>query len=172
MPENKTPTGYPSIDKPWLKYYSEEAINAPLPEGSIYEYLYEHNKHALDDTALSYFGRKYSFRDMFRQIDLTADSFASIGVRKGNIVDLLLPNTPENIFCIYALNKLGAIADMIDLRAKGDDLLHYLNESGASVAVICDLFEDNVYDVLSRTNIKTCVVGSPFDSMPTAFAYV
>ena len=168
MPENKTPTGYPSIDKPWLKFYSEEAINAPLPEGSIYEYLYEHNKHALDDTALSYFGRKYSFRDMFRQIDLTADSFASIGVRKGNIVDLLLPNTPENIFCIYALNKLGAIADMIDLRAKGDDLLHYLNESGASVAVICDLFEDNVYDVLSRTNIKTCVVGSPFDSMPTA----
>lgn len=29
-------TGYPSIDKPWLKYYSEEAINAPLPESSLY----------------------------------------------------------------------------------------------------------------------------------------
>lgn len=37
-------TGYPSIDKPWLKYYSEEAINAPLPECTIYEYLYENNK--------------------------------------------------------------------------------------------------------------------------------
>ena len=39
MQEQKL-TGYPSIDKPWLKYYSEEAINAPLPECTIYEYLF------------------------------------------------------------------------------------------------------------------------------------
>ena len=51
-------TGYPSIDKPWLKYYSEEAINAPLPECTIYEYLWENNKNHLDDIALVYFGRK------------------------------------------------------------------------------------------------------------------
>ena len=44
MPDTKPLTGYPSVDKPWLKYYSEEAINAPLPECSIYEYLYENNK--------------------------------------------------------------------------------------------------------------------------------
>lgn len=37
-------TGYPSIDKPWLKYYSEEAINTPVPECSIYEYMLENNK--------------------------------------------------------------------------------------------------------------------------------
>lgn len=166
MSENTPLSGYPSIDKPWLKYYSEEAIHAKLPEGSIYEYLYEQNKHALDDPALLYFGTKYTFRDMFKFIDRTADAFASIGVKKGDIVDLLLPNTPENIFCIYALNKLGAIADMVDLRAKGDDLLHYLNESCASVAVICDLFEDHVYEILGSTKITTCIVGSPFDSMP------
>ena len=34
-------TGYPSIDKPWLKYYCDEAVNGKLPECSIYEYLYE-----------------------------------------------------------------------------------------------------------------------------------
>ena len=36
--------GYPSIDKPWLKYYSEEAINAPLPEKTMYQYVYDNNK--------------------------------------------------------------------------------------------------------------------------------
>ncbi len=36
--------GYPSVDKPWLKYYTEEAINAKLPERTIYEYLWESNK--------------------------------------------------------------------------------------------------------------------------------
>ena len=44
MPTEKKLTGYPSIDKPWLKYYSEEAINVPLPECTIYEYLWENNK--------------------------------------------------------------------------------------------------------------------------------
>ena len=48
MAEQKL-TGYPSIDKPWLKYYSEEAINAPLPECTIYEYLWENNKDHLDN---------------------------------------------------------------------------------------------------------------------------
>ena len=50
-------TGYPSIDKPWLKYYSEEAINAPLLKCTIYEYLWENNKSFPDDIALIYFGK-------------------------------------------------------------------------------------------------------------------
>ena len=45
--EKQTLTGYPSIDKPRLKYYSEEAINAPLPECTIYEYLWNSNKEHL-----------------------------------------------------------------------------------------------------------------------------
>ena len=32
-------TGYPSIDRPWLKFYPEEAVNAEPPQCSIYEYL-------------------------------------------------------------------------------------------------------------------------------------
>lgn len=44
LQNNKEITGYTSIDKPWLKYYSEEAISAPLPECTIYEYLWENNK--------------------------------------------------------------------------------------------------------------------------------
>ena len=41
MTEAKELTGYPSIDKPWLKYYSEETINAPLPECTIFEYMHD-----------------------------------------------------------------------------------------------------------------------------------
>ena len=54
--EEKKLTGYPSIDKPWLKYYSEDAINAPLPECTIYEYLWENNK----ENFVSMFNLNYS----------------------------------------------------------------------------------------------------------------
>ena len=55
MPEQMS--GFPSIDKPWLKYYSKEAINSVLPECTIYDYLWENNKAHLDDVALVYFDR-------------------------------------------------------------------------------------------------------------------
>ena len=43
MPTEKKLTGYPSIDKPWLKYYTEEAINAKTPKCSIYQNIYDSN---------------------------------------------------------------------------------------------------------------------------------
>ena len=48
--EEKRITGYPSIDKPWLKYYSEEAIQADLPNSTVYEYLYECNRNYMEES--------------------------------------------------------------------------------------------------------------------------
>ena len=62
-------TGLPSVDKPWLKYYSEEAIKGQLPECTIYEYMYEKNKEYPNDIALEYMGKKVTFREMFARID-------------------------------------------------------------------------------------------------------
>ena len=41
-------TGFPSIDKLWLKYYGEEVLHRPLPEGSMYDYLTSCNVDQLD----------------------------------------------------------------------------------------------------------------------------
>lgn len=53
MSSTKEQTGYPSIDRPWLKYYSREAIEGKLPECSIYEYMYENNKDYPSDIAIN-----------------------------------------------------------------------------------------------------------------------
>ena len=44
MNSEKILTGYPSIDKPWLKYYSGKEITPNLTEKTLYQYLYESNK--------------------------------------------------------------------------------------------------------------------------------
>lgn len=77
MSEGKL-TGYPSIDKPWLKYYSDEAIHTLLPEGTICEYMMSRNQNRLSAAALNYFGRMISYRELFREIDRAASSFASL----------------------------------------------------------------------------------------------
>ena len=54
MQAEKKVTGYPSIDKPWLKYYTEEQINLALPKNIAYQYMYECNQSNLDACALEY----------------------------------------------------------------------------------------------------------------------
>ena len=97
MAQEKTMTGYASIDKPWLKYYSDEAINAEIPSLTMYEYAYEINKEHLDDVAMVYQNRKLTYRYVFEQIDKLAEKFAAKGVKEGDIVTILSLNTPETI---------------------------------------------------------------------------
>lgn len=54
-------TGYPSIDKPWLKYYSSEAISGELPPKTIYRYIYDCNEKNMDSIAFKYFGKKITY---------------------------------------------------------------------------------------------------------------
>ena len=73
-------TGYPSIDKPWLKYYSKDIIDSELPAKTIYRYIYDNNKKYLDRTALNYYGNKITYRSMFENIEKTAQ--ALLGKKK------------------------------------------------------------------------------------------
>ena len=163
----KTMTGYPSVDKPWMKHYSEATLNYPLPRQSVYSYMEEKVSEYLDDTAIVYFGKKIKYSTLLENIKRTAAGFTAIGVKAGDIVAIALPNIPENIYCLYALNYIGAIADMIDLRSKGDTLQRYLEMSHAKVAVVCDMFAENTLSVLNTTDIHTVVVASPLDSAPS-----
>ncbi len=123
---NELSTGYPAEDKPWLKYYTQKAVDATVPECSMYEYVWEKNKNNLDDIALIYFHTKISYRELFKQIDHVACALMKEGVKKGDIVTLMLLNQPEMVYLLYALNKIGAVACMINVLSSAQERKHYL----------------------------------------------
>lgn len=124
--EGKILTGYPSIDKPWLKYYSEEAIIAKLPTCTIYDYLYENNRDYQSRTALNYFGQKISYGVLFENIEKTARALRKNGVGRGSIVTILMLTLPETVYLFYALGKIGAIGNMVDPRTSADGIRDYI----------------------------------------------
>ncbi|MBQ1736571.1 MAG: hypothetical protein II038_17245 [Lachnospiraceae bacterium] len=86
-------TGYPSIDKPWLKYYTQEATIKVNPNCGMYRFMRERNANGLQNIALNYFGRKVTYGEMFERIDAVARALHSIGVKKGDIVTVCPLNT-------------------------------------------------------------------------------
>ncbi len=159
-------TGYPHIDKPWMQYYSDEASNLTIIKKTIYENFCDVVKNYDDKYAIDYLGRKITYGELKFRIDVTANAFRRKGVKKGDIVSLLTANTPENVIAIYALNKIGAIANMVDLTLKGDDLKSRINDANSTFVVATDLFLDNLSEVIDETKVRDVVITSPFDSLP------
>lgn len=159
-------TGYPSVDKPWLKYYSEEAINASLPECTIYEYLVENNKDYPSDIAINYLGRRITYKELFDNIDNTAAAFLKVGVKEKEIVTVALPSIPEALYCVYALNKIGAVANMIHPLAGKNETINYINEVHSRIVVIFDGAYETIADDIVKTSAEKVIVASPADSLP------
>lgn len=159
-------TGYPSIDKPWLKYYSEEAINAPLPECTIYEYLWENNKDHLDDAALIYFGKKITYGELFEDIDKAACAFLALGLKAGDVCTVVSISCVNSVVVFYALNKIGAISNYINAIASEDEFRTYFSEARSKCVVTLDLFAEKVIKSLDASVTKNVVAFSLADYMP------
>lgn len=101
-------TGYPSIDKPWLKYYSEEHIKAEIPHISAYEYLKRLNKNRLDYIAIDSDVGNYTYKELFEMIHKTAKSLYKMDSCKGKIVLTMLPVLPHESFLFYGVDVVGA----------------------------------------------------------------
>ena len=154
---DKKLTGYPSIDKPWLKYYSEEAIHAPLPEGSMYDYMTACNAGRLDEPALNYFGRKITYRELVHEIDYAANAFSKAGIQSGSIVAAFVLNTPECIASIYALNRLGAVIDLQYVNLSPKEVLANLQATHTQFILTADSFLSLIEGALELGNLGDSV---------------
>lgn len=157
--------GYPSIDKPWLKYYSEEAINTEMPRCTVFDFLWESNKSYLSNIALSYFGRKISFSEVFKNIEKTAIALQRMGVQSGDVVVFTTVTTPETIYAFYALSRIGAIANMVDPRTSAEGIADYIAEVKAKILITLDIAYPKIKEAVKETTIENVIVVSPADSL-------
>lgn len=158
MAEIKKITGYPSIDKPWMKYYSEEAVNARMPSQSAYTYVLENNREHLDDIALVYFGRRITYGELFQNIERAAIAFQAIGVSAGDVVSLISITTPELVYCVYALNKIGAVANMLDPRASEKTLISQISSTQSKTLVVLDQCTDKLDALEKQLQLEHIIV--------------
>ena len=93
---------YASQARPWLKYYDPDYIDQPMPECSAFDFVRQQNKNRLSETALEYYGRKFTYADFIVNTKKTAAAFRAAGVRKGDIITVVSVMTPEVIYAFYA----------------------------------------------------------------------
>lgn len=155
-------------NKPWLDYYSREERSIKFTNKSIYDYLKDEVDDDLDLYALNYFGTRITFDEMFKKIDLISRSLKSLGVKKGDIVTICMPNMPEAVETFYACNKIGAVADMIHPLSSANEIKTYLTQSESRILILYDANYEKVESIIDDTHVYKTVLVSVSESMPTA----
>ena len=153
-------------EKVWLKYYDKEVIGKELPKYTAYSYLKKVNKNHLDNTALNYYGKKISFRELFDKIEECAKAFSAYDLKPGDIVSFVAVAVPECIVAIYALNKLGVAANTIDPRLAKEDICRMVKESDSRLLLTLDIAFPKIKPIMGEIKQEKIIVLSPMDSLP------
>lgn len=153
------------IPSPWSKYYSEEDLNIKIPNISLYKQIVETMNKYPDYTAYKYFGKKVSYRSLIRQIDNASVAFKDLGVKKGEVVTICLPNIPEAIISFYALNKLGAICNMVHPLSAEEEIKESLIFTKSRFLIMLDSFYSKIEKTIYYTLVEKVIFASPSNSL-------
>lgn len=155
------------IPAPWEKYYTKEELNIKIPNISIYDevrrsaYLYPNN------IALEYMGKRVVYKDFLSDINAWSKILHKCGVKHGDIVTISLPNIPNALVILYALNRIGAIANMVHPLSSEEELLFSVESTKSKYLVMFTSFSNKLDNIINKLNLDGVIFASAADYMPT-----
>jgi len=154
-------------ERPWLQSYT---VGVPqkitFEELCIPDFLERAARDFPKNVALSFMGYTLTYLQLKDTVDRFATCLADFGIKKGDSVAILHPNTIQCVVAYYAILKIGGIAVMNNPLYSDKELLHQFNDSGAKILVTIDLLANRMIDLRPQTAIKQIVVASIGDYLP------
>ena len=158
------------VKTPWYSSYDGVREHLDYPDFSLYKLLEESANKRKELTAYNYFSKCATFGEFIDQIEEAAKAFKTIGVKEKDTVSICMPNTPEALISFYAVNKIGAIANMIHPLSAENEIKYYVNLTESKVIVTIDLALNKINHILPETKLEKIIQVSPADSMPMALS--
>ena len=134
-------------------------------EGGMYDAVYEASCKWPHNTALEYFDTQITYKELIKKINRVAASLKALGAEKGERITICMPNTPEAIYMFYAINEIGAVANMIHPLSSEKEIEDYLNQSGSKIMLCVDISYPKVEAIIKNTKLEQVVVVSPTRSI-------
>ena len=166
MPKKEKLTGFPSIDKPWLKYYTQEDLAIQVPKSTIYQNIYDRNKDFPEDIAILYYGNKIRYKALFSEVEMCAKALRQIGIRPGDCVTLCTAGVPEAIYLVLACSRIGAIANFINPLFTKEQMIDRINDTEAKWIFILDAVYSYIETALPETCVENVVILPATNSIP------
>jgi long-chain acyl-CoA synthetase len=155
--------------KPWLENYDRGVPHTlePYPQKTIMDFVKETASQRPFHTFLYFKGNKIPYGTVESLSDFLAAGLSEMGVKKGDRVAIVMPNTPQYVIAELGIWKAGGIVASINPLYTGFELEHALNECGAQVVIVLSLFYQKIKEVQAKTQVKRVIVANIKEYLPT-----
>ena len=150
---------------PWLKSYGEVPFHLDYPDISMSDALFESARKYPDQVALTFQEKDTTFAQLVPQIRQAEKAFRAIGIKEGDTVTVCLPNMPQTVICLYAINAIGAIASMIHPLSAVHEIAFYLKEAQSRTIVSMDQFYGKLKKVRELVDLDHMIIARISDAL-------
>ncbi len=149
--------------KPWLEYYEEEGVPSTIeyPDCSMVDMVMQSAEKWPDNVAYSYYGHKVTFKSFVKKIEKAARALKNYGVKEGDRVTICMPNTPEGITMVYAVNMVGAVCNMVHPLSSEKELEYYIKVAESKYVLVIDAVFDKIYKLRDIAQLERIIVVRP-----------
>ena len=156
-----------SSSAPWTAFYGNTPASLDYPRKTMYQLVAETAKRYPKNTAYVFMGKETSYETFLARINAAAKGLVNMGIRKGDKVTICMANTPQALDCFYALNRIGAIPNMIHPLSAAKEIAFYLNFSKSKAILTLDQFYDKVAQILPELdNPCQILIAKVADELP------
>ncbi len=150
---------------PWIKNLGDMPAHLEYFQGSMYDLISNVAAKYPDNIAFDFMGKSTTYRQMMSMINKCAKSLRTIGVREGDRVTIAMPNCPQAIFMFYAVNCIGAVANMVHPLSSEKEIEFYLNLSKSVTVVTLDQFYGKIEAIRQNTKVVNVILASIRDEL-------
>lgn len=133
-----------SSSAPWLNYYGNMPRHLEYPSLTMYQLVARTAGRDPLLPAYEFLGKSTTYAAFLARVERAAKALYALGIRKGDRVTLCLPNMPQALECFYALNRIGAVSNMIHPLSAEKEIESYLNVSESKAILTLDRFYGRV----------------------------
>ena len=161
-----------SSSAPWLRYYDTTPAYLDYPKKTVYEMVRAAADKYPKNVAYEFMGKKTTFAEFMERIDRTAKAYLAMGIGRGDRVTICMPNCPQALDSFYALNRIGAVSNMIHPLSAASEIKFYLDFSRSKAILTLDQFYGKVAGILPELENKDTVllIARIVDELPPVLA--
>lgn len=150
---------------PWESSMGMIPMHLDYYEGSMFDKVREIAEKYPNYVAFDFMNTPTTYRKMVEQIEKCAKALKTIGVRENDRVTIALPNCPQAIYLFYAINLVGAVANMIHPLSAEKEIEYYLNVSHSVTAITLDQFYHKFENIRQNTCVTNMIIASVKDEL-------
>ena len=149
-----------NINAPWVKYYGDVPAHLDYFQGTLVEMIEASANKYPSLVAYEYYGLTCTYQEFYKKIEETAKALKAQGVKENDRVTICMPNTPQGLFAFYAVNMIGAIANVIHPLSAEKEIEFYLNVSKSKFLITIDISYEKIMNIIDNTKVEKIIVAS------------